>query len=141
MIQERVPADITKWIIAGTVISVTFDGTPIQALQDIASGTTRAFWVSIDFGGSPETTCEVSLTRTNVLGALGTDADFFVTVPTAISGDVITVTEPPPKKKSKSPQGEGGCSTGAETSVWLLALLLAVLTTIGLRGVCKQNEF
>lgn len=137
LIQERVPADITKWIIAGTVISVTFDGTPIQNLQDIASGTTRAFWVSIDFGGSPETTCEVSLTRTNVLGALGTDADFFVTVPTAISGDVITVTEAPPPKKSKSPQGEGGCSTGTHGESWLVLVLLALMATFAVRK-CKQ---
>lgn len=140
MIQERVPADTTKWIIAGTVISVTFDGTPIQNLQDIATGTTRTFWVSIDFGGSPETTCEVSLTRTNVLGALGPDADFFVTTPTAISGDVITVTEAPPKKKSKTPQGEGGCSTGEDTTLTLLMLLIIPLMALGLRAVCKQTR-
>ena len=135
LIQERTPADTTKWIVAGTVISVTFDGTPIQSLQDIASGTTRTFWVSVDFGSGPETTCEVSLTRTNVLGALGADADFFVTAPNALSGDVITVTDPPPKPKSKSPQGEGGCSTGEQIPSSSLVLLLVVLMAI---GACKQ---
>lgn len=139
LIQERTPADITKWITAGTVISVTFDGTPIQNLQDIASGGTRTFWVSVDFGGGPETTCEVSVTRTNVLGALGADADYFVTVPTAISGDVITVTEAPPKKKSKSPEGEGGCSTDESSGGWLLVILATMVAVISIRTCCKQR--
>ncbi|MBZ0136556.1 MAG: hypothetical protein K8I27_09305 [Planctomycetes bacterium] len=139
MIQERVPADLTKWIIAGTVISATFDGTAIQNLQDIAAGTVRTFWVSIDFGSGPETTCEVSLTRTNVLGALGTAADYFVTNPTAISGDVLTVTDPPKKKPSKSPEGEGGCSTGTHTSYLLILLALTGLARIAMASACKRG--
>jgi hypothetical protein len=140
LIQERTPADVTKWIVAGSVISITFDGTPIQNLQDIPSGSARTFWISIDFGSGPDTTCEVSLTRTNVLGALGADADYFVTTPTAISGDVITVTDPPPKARSANPPGEGGCSTGDGSSWFMLIGLLATLMATARVLRCKRPD-
>jgi len=137
LIQERTAADVGKWVVASSVISVTFDGTPIQNLADLPSGTARPFWVGVDFGTGVETVCEVSVTRTNVLGALGAAADFFVTTPNFISGNAITVTDPPPKEKSPSPPGEGGCSTGSDGAWWLVFTLFALMATFATRA-CKQ---
>lgn len=130
LILQRTPADAGKWVIAGSVISVTFDGTPVQNLSDIPSGGARTFWVGIDFGGGPDTTCEVSVTRTQVLGALGAAADFFVTTPNFISGDIINVATPPPPPKSSKPEGEGGCSTAEQPGMLLLIALALALALI-----------
>jgi hypothetical protein len=137
LIQERTVLDVGKWIVAGSVINVTYDGLPVQNLSDVPSGSTKALWVGIDFGTGPETTCEVSVTRTNVLGALGAAADFFVTNPNFISGNVITVTTPADPPRDAEPQGEGGCSTNGESSLWLILVALA-LTTAFVAGVCKR---
>jgi hypothetical protein len=111
LIQARNPADVGKWGIAGSVISVVFDGTPIQNLQDVAAGQVRAFWIGIDFADDgPEAVCEVSLNSGGVQGALGPAADFMIANPALVSGNVLTLTEKPPKPKSREAQGEGGCS-------------------------------
>lgn len=134
LIQERTSADVGKWVVAGSVISVTYDGLPVQNLSDIPSGATKALWVSIDFGSGVDTTCEVSVTRTNILGALGAAADFFVPNPNFISGNVLTVTTPPPAPTSSKPQGEGGCSTDSASDLALATLLLALTTLCALRA-------
>jgi len=127
LIVQRTPADAGKWIVAGSVISVTFDGTPVQNLSDIASGGARTFWVGIDFGSGPDATCEVSVTRTQVLGALGAAADFFVTTPNFISGDIINVSTPPEPPKPAEPEGEGGCSSNGQPGGLLLVIVLALV--------------
>jgi hypothetical protein len=139
LIQERTVLDVGKWVVAGSVINVTYDGLPVQNLSDIPSGGTKALWVGIDFGTGPDTTCEVSVTRTNVLGALGAAADFFVTNPNFISGNVITVTTPPNPPKDAEPPGEGGCSTGADVNWTLVATTLALMLILLIRA-CKQNR-
>lgn len=142
LIQERTPADIGSWTVAGSVINVTFSGSPVQLLSDIPSGGAKALWVGIDFGDGPESVCEVSVSRTNVVGALGTDADFFVTATTNVNGDVITISEKPPPGRSYDPPGEGGCSTGEGTrfNLFVLTFVLAVFA-LGCRAVrCKRGR-
>lgn len=132
LIQSRTPADVSKWIISTNVINVTFDGTVIQNLADIPSGLTRTFWVGINFGGDPDATCEVLVSRTGILGALGADADFFVGTPNSVSGNVISVVTPPPAPKGAEPPGEGGCSSTDGTGrFWWLLAAAAVFVTIG----------
>jgi hypothetical protein len=139
LIQERTSADVGKWVVAGSVISVTYDGLPVQNLSDVPSGATKSLWVSIDFGDGVDTTCEVSVTRTNILGALGAAADFFVTNPNFISGNVITVTTPPDPPKSAEPPGEGGCSTDDMPGSWVLVLVALALAKIVAGLLCKAR--
>ncbi|MCA8912801.1 MAG: hypothetical protein KDB82_13945 [Planctomycetes bacterium] len=141
LIQSRSPADVTKWIISTNVVNVTFDGTVIQNLTDIPSGSASVFWVGISFGGSPDATCEVLVNRTGIVGALGTDADWVVTSPSFISGDVISVATPPPPAPSASPPGEGGCSS-TETSGWYLLVVVAtaLFVTICRNHSCKRKR-
>ncbi|MCB9894615.1 MAG: hypothetical protein H6839_09210 [Planctomycetes bacterium] len=130
LILSHIPTDVGKWVIAGSVISVTFDGSPIQTLTDIPSGSARTFWVGIDFGSGTNATVEVSIVRTDVLGALGAAADFFVTSPNLISGDVINLSKSPPKPKSKEAEGEGGCSTTDDSGLLFLSAVLAGFVVI-----------
>ena len=139
LILSHIPTDVGKWVVAGSVISVTFDGSPIQTLTDIASGGARTFWVGIDFGSGVNATVEVSIVRTDVLGALGAAADYFVTSPNFISGDVINLSAAPPKPKSKEAQGEGGCSTSGQSSVLLVSTVLLLLTLIARNLLCKRD--
>ncbi len=129
LIQERTPADAGKWGINGSVITVVFDGTAIQALQDIAAGQVRAFWVGIDFSGNgPAGVCEVSVNSSGIQGALGPAADHFIANPPLVSGNVLTLSDRPPTPKSREAQGEGGCSaTGGVVRLGWLILLAAVI--------------
>ena len=131
LILSHIPTDVGKWVVSGSVITVTFDGSPIQNLTDIPSGSVRTFWVGIDFGSAPAATVEVSISRTDIIGALGAGADFFVNVPNFLSGDVINVTTPPKAPKSPEAQGEGGCSTNDHSGYLMLVLGLLALTLIG----------
>lgn len=125
-ILQRTPADVGKWIAAGNVITVTFDGTSIAVLPQINTGQARAFWASISFVGGTECVCQVSVNRTGIQGSLGTTADFFVTSPASVQGEVITVADLPKGAKAPEAQGEGGCSTSEQPVSWAtLALLLA----------------
>ncbi len=122
----RTPADVGKWIAAGNVITVTFDGTSIAVLPQINTGQARAFWASISFVGGMECVCQVSVNRTGIQGSLGNLADFFVTNPASIQGEVITVADVPKGDKAPEASGEGGCSTSGEplsglSLAWLLA--------------------
>jgi hypothetical protein len=111
LIQARTPADITKWLISGSVLSVTFDGTALAILQGIPAGSARPFWVGIDFASGIEAVCEVTVNRTGVIGTQGAAADYFVTSPGSISGDVINLGPRPPSQRPLEATGEGGCST------------------------------
>jgi hypothetical protein len=130
LIQERTPADLTKWTVSGSVVSVTFDGTPIAVLQGITSGSARTFWVGIDFDNDIEAVCEVSVNRTGILGTLGADADFFISPPTAISGDVISVGARPPRPMPAEAQGEGGCSSHEGPGRWWLVPVLMLAAVL-----------
>jgi hypothetical protein len=138
MILERDPADVGKWGIAGSVISVVFDGSEIQLLQDIPAGQARAFWIGIDFADDgPAAVCEVSLNSGGVLGALGVSADFLIANPAVVSGNVLNLEETPPKPKSTEAKGEGGCSTGAGGG---LLALLAFVAVIGSRFRTRKGS-
>jgi hypothetical protein len=140
LILSHIPTDVGKWVVAGSVISVTFDGSPIQTLTDIPSGGARTFWIGIDFGSGTDATIEVSVVRTDVLGSLGAAADFFVTSPNVVSGDVINLSAKPPKPPSSEPPGEGGCSTNENPGWMLLIAALLALTTIGRNLPRKQTR-
>lgn len=139
-IQRRTALDVSKWVVSGTVISVTFDGAAIANLVDLISGQNRVFWVGIDFTGGIDVTVEVSVNRTGVLGALGTDADYFVTSPANINGNVINVRDTGSGgggngNTSADPSGEGGCiASNSPTVPTLLIVFLAVLCAIILRA-------
>lgn len=139
LIQGRSPADMGKWSTAGNVITVTFDGTAISVLPQINTGQARAFWVGISFAGGAECICEVSLNRTNVQGVWGVNGDFFVTSPTAITGNVITVTTQPSAPKAAEAEGEGGCSTNSEPISWFSALLLVAAGFASVMRVAKRK--
>jgi hypothetical protein len=134
LILARTPADAGKWGIAGSVISVVFDGTSVQNLQDIPAGQARAFWVGIDFSADgPEAVCEVSVNSGGVLGALGTAADHFIANPALISGNVLALKAKPPKPKSVEAKGEGGCAASAVP--FNLALLAALALLLSVRSL------
>lgn len=126
LILARTPADLGKWTPAGNVITVTFDGTPINTLPQINTGQARTFWVGISFAGGADCVCEVSVNRTNIQGSLGVAADFFVISPSAISGEVITVADQPAGPELPEADGEGGCSSSEAQLSWISALLLAL---------------
>lgn len=127
-IQQRTAADIGKWVPAGNVIGVAFDGTAIAVLPSINVGQARVFWVSVSFVAGSECVAEVSVNRANVQGSLGAGADFFVTIPTSIGGEVITVTQQPAPPAPDEAQGEGGCAVSAHRQWSALALCLALLS-------------
>lgn len=139
-IQRRTVLDGAKWVVSGTVISVTFDGSAIANLVDLVSGQNSVFWVGIDFTGSMDVTVEASVNRTSVLGALGADADYFLPSPANINGNVINVRNTGGggigSNADSDPSGEGGCiSSSSPTNIYLFSFL-AVLSVM-LIG-CKQ---
>ncbi|MBX3458673.1 MAG: hypothetical protein KF696_01765 [Planctomycetes bacterium] len=133
LIQARTPSDVAAWSVAGSVITVTFDAGTVPA---IPTGQVRAFWISINFNSSgPQTSCEVTVSRTGVLSALGAAADFFIATPPLVSSNVISLRPKPPKPKSKEAQGEGGCSTiGAPGRFWAICVL------VGCFGLIVRNR-
>ncbi len=137
LVLARTPADVGKWGISGSVISVVFDGTAVQNIADIPTGQARAFWIGLDFDSDgPSATCEISVNNTAVLGAEGAAADFFIGTPALISGNVITLQAKPPKEKSREAGGEGGCSThGTETQFWLGLVCFAAIWTVSRRVI------
>jgi len=136
LIQDRTPADITKWTVTGSVISVVFDGTAIALLQSIPAGSARAFWVSIDFASGTDAVCEVSVNRTGVIGTLGAAADYMVSPPNTVGGDVINVQNRPPRPPSAGPEGEGGCTatSGPRLGALLVVALLLLLRLVSPTG-------
>ncbi|MBE7493152.1 MAG: hypothetical protein HS108_15535 [Planctomycetes bacterium] len=139
LILARTPADLGKWTAAGNVITVTFDGAAINVLPTILTGQARTFWVGISFAGGADCVCEVSVNRSNVQGSLGTAADFFVTSPTAITGNVITVANLPKPPAAPEAEGEGGCSTDTRQVPVFALLIAAVAGFASLRRALKRK--
>lgn len=128
LILSRTSADTGKWNLAGSVLTVVFDGTAIQSLAAIPAGQVRTFWVSISFASTPDVTCEVTLSRAGVLGSAGAVADYLVASPASLSGNVIQTTAPPPEPEPTEPPGEGGCAVGVPHSLpWVVLSVLAVV--------------
>ncbi|MHC4841986.1 MAG: hypothetical protein ACYTDT_13695 [Planctomycetota bacterium] len=140
-ILRRTATDITKWVVSGTVITVTFDGSAIANLADILSGQSRVFWVGIDFAGSMDVTVEASVNRTGVLGALGADADYLVASPANINGNVINVRNigsggggGSGGNSAAEPSGENGCASSNSPT---LAIFLSILVLLAVTFVRK----
>ena len=150
-IQRRTSLDTAKWVVSSTVISVTFDGSAIANLVDLVSGQNRVFWVGIDFTGGIDVTVEASVNRTGVLGALVADADYFVTSPANINGNVVNARDTGSSgggsgNTNAEPSGEGGCVASNSPTPALLIAFLAVLCVIFLgvkppRSRAKPRSF
>jgi hypothetical protein len=138
-ILQRTAADTGKWIPAGNVITAVFDGTPMAVLPPINTGQARVFWVSISFAAAVDCVAEVSVNRANVQGSLGISADFFVTNPASIGGEVITVhTQPKPVKPQEAP-GEGGCAATQPVGSGIGRFGLAFLVAAALNFARKRR--
>lgn len=142
LIQARTSADVAKWTVAGSTLTVIFDGAPVTALTSINSGTVRAFWIGISFNSTADAVVEVLVNRTGILGAEGASGDFMTTAITSISGNVITVSGSGggggDGGQGNRPSEEGGCvacPTGA-SAPWMLLCMLAA----GLWFVRKRSR-
>ncbi|CAG0988565.1 hypothetical protein PLCT2_02335 [Planctomycetaceae bacterium] len=139
LIQSRTSADIAKWTVAGSTLTVIFDGAPLTALTSINSGTVRAFWIGVSFNSTANAVVEVLVNRTGIIGAEGANGDFMTTAITSVSGNVITVSGSGGgggDGQGNRPSEEGGCTatpTGVAMPWILLVLLAAAIRIIGNR--------
>ncbi len=134
LVQTRTSADVTKWLVVGTTLTVTFDGTEIIAQSAINSGSVRAYWVGISFNSSANAQVEVIVNRTGILGSAGASGDFMNTAIASVSGNLITVsgTSGSSGSSTNGVGEEGGCTTGSDHGLpWLLLALLACFLVVG----------
>lgn len=130
LIQTRTSADVAKWAVAGSTLTVIFDGAPVTALTSINSGSVRAFWIGVSFNSTADAVVEVLVNRTGILGAEGASGDFLTTAITSISGNVITVSGSGggggDGGQGNRPSEEGGCVV-SPTGSWAPGMLLCML--------------
>ncbi len=131
LIQSRTSADVAKWTVAGSTLTVIFDGALITALTSINSGTVRAFWIGVSFNSTADAIVEVIVNRTGILGSEGAGGDFLATAITSVSGNVITVSGSGGGGGgggiSNSAREEGGCVASPTGGLWPVAALIAIL--------------
>lgn len=136
LIQARTSADVAKWTVAGSTLTVIFDGAAITALTSINSGTVRAFWIGVSFNSTADAIVEVLVNRTGILGSEGAAGDFLTTAITSVSGNVITVSGSGGgggggSGISNSAREEGGCS--AQNGAGLALAMFALLAGLAVR--------
>lgn len=141
LIQSRTSADIAKWSVVGSTLTVIFDGAPVTALTSINSGSVRAFWIGVSFNSTANAVVEVLVNRTGIVGAEGANGDFITTAITSISGNVITVSGSgggsTGGSQGNSPEEEGGCSASPTVGApWILLALAALAARI----ICKRKR-
>ena len=122
---------------AGSTLTVIFDGAPLTALTSINSGTVRAFWIGVSFNSTANAVVEVLVNRTGIVGAEGINGDFMSTAITSVSGNVITVSGSGGgggDGQGNRPSEEGGGTaspTGVAMPGILRVLLAAAVRIIG----------
>jgi MYXO-CTERM domain-containing protein len=144
LILARTSADVAKWTLAGSTLTVVFDGATVTALTSINSGTVRAFWIGVSFNSTADAIVEVIVNRTGILGSEGAAGDFLTTAISSVTGNVITVSGSGGGGGGgggihNGTREEGGCSANPSGGMAVLLLVLLAGLAVQRRIIRKRS--